>query len=348
MNRISLNEQIIFIKRLSILIRTGIPLLQSLEMIRNHSTSKTLSRVLDQVVKDVSNGQNLSAGLRRFHKIFGEFTINIIEIGEVSGTLAENLDYLAVELKKKQTLRRKIISALIYPVFIIIATFGITIMLTVFLFPKLLPIFRSVNFDLPWSTKILIFFSNILVHNSLLIFTGIIAIIAAIGFLFRLPKFRFVAQQLILKLPFLGSLSQGYNLANICRGFGILLRSNVVIVKTAKINARVTENLVYKLHLDQIADKIARGERISVHFQTQPKLFPMIMRQMVMVGESSGNLSETFLYLAQVYEEEVDEMTKNLSTVLEPVLLILMGLLVGFIAISIITPIYGITQHIHP
>ena len=305
-------------------------------------------KILEQVSRDVENGQYLATSLGRFRRIFGELTINIIEIGEISGTLGDNLDYLATELKKKQALRRKVVSAAVYPIFIILATFGITGLLTVFVFPKILPIFKSVNFDLPWTTKALIFFSSLLLNHGWLIIIGLIVLAFGIYFLLKIQRVHYWYDRFLITAPIIGRLTVGYNLANICRTLGLMLKSGVVIVRSAKITANTTTNLVYKQELNVIAEKLFKGDLISHHLDASPKYFPTIAAQMVAVGESTGNLSETFLYLADMYEEEVDDLTKNLSTVIEPVLLIFMGILVGFVAISIITPIYGITQHLNP
>ncbi len=346
--RLSLKEQIIFIKRLSVLIRAGTPLLVSLQMLKRQTRSKTLLKILDQVTSDVENGQYLATSLAKFRKIFGEFAINIIEIGEISGTLSENLDYLAAELKKSQSLRRKVISSLVYPVFIIFATFGITALLTVFVFPKILPIFRSVNFDLPWTTKVLIFISNLLIAHGWEIILGLIILFILFLFALRNQKFHYWYDKFILKLPIIGDLAQSYNVTSVCRTLGILLRSNVAIVRSVAITSHTSKNLVYRKQMEAVGEKILKGALLSTHFEQFPKLFPPMMTQMIAVAETTGNLSETLLYVADMYEEEVDDLTKNLSTVLEPLLLIFMGVLVGFVAISIITPIYGITQHLNP
>lgn len=345
---ISLQEQVIFIKRLSLLIRAGVPLLSGLHMLKKQASSRSMVKILDRVIADVENGQYLATSLGRFRKIFGEFTVNLVEIGEISGTLSENLEYLAAELKKTQALRRKVIGSLIYPVLIIFATFGITALLTVYVFPKILPIFKSVNFPLPWSTRSLIFISDIMLHYGTHIAAGLAGLAMLFWILLKIKSFRYLVHRFILTLPLIGSISQSYNVTNICRTMGLLLKSNVLIVRSIKITSHITRNAVFKRELEKASELISRGEPISKHLETRPNIFPLIMSQMVTVGENTGNLSETFLYLANMYEEEVDELTKNLSVVIEPMLLIFMGLLVGFVAISIITPIYGITQHFTP
>ncbi len=346
--RLSLRDRILFIKQLAILMRSGVPLFTSLHMLRKQTRSKTMSRVMDQVILDVENGQYLATALGKFRKVFGELTINIIAVGEISGSLSDNLDHLVLTLKKQQALKRKVVSASVYPIFIIIATLAITIMLTVFFFPKIIPIFKSVNYDLPWTTKFLIFMSDSMRLHGLLISLVAVALIIGIFFLLKIKKVRFLYDKILITTPLIKNLTQTYNAANICRTLGLLLNSGVVVVRSFQITSNTTTNLVYKRALNNIADEILKGEKISYQMEKKKNIFPLSMSQMIAVGESTGKLSETFLYLADIYEEEMDDITKNLSTTVEPLLLLFMGVLVGFVAISIITPIYGITQHLNP
>jgi len=345
--RLSLREQILFIKQLSIIIRSGIPLLTALNMVNEQSKSKTMKKIIDQVIKDVENGQYLATTLAKFNKCFGELTINIIAIGEISGNLSGNLEHIAVSLKKRRALRSKVISAAVYPIFVILATIAITVMLTVFVFPRVIPVFKSVNYDLPWTTKLLIFISDTIKNHGFLIVAGIIFIFIAIFLLLKIKKVHFWFDKISLSIPFLSSLIQTYNTTSICRTVGLLLNSGTGVVRSFQITSNTTTNLVYKKDLNIIAEKLTKGERISAHIRNH-KLFPAMVPQMLAVAENTGKLSETFLYLSDSYEEEMDELTKNLSTTVEPLLLIFMGILVGFIAVSIITPIYGITQHLTP
>ena len=159
--RLSSQEQMMFAKRLAILLKAGVPILGALKMLKKQTSSKTSLFVVDDLVKGVENGQFLHLRLGRFRKFFGDFAVNIIKVGEVSGTLHENLGYLAEEIKKQRDLKRKVFSAMVYPIFIIIATLGITALLTVYVFPKILPILTTFSTQLPLSTRALIFISSL-------------------------------------------------------------------------------------------------------------------------------------------------------------------------------------------
>ncbi len=347
-SRMSLKEQTFFIKRLSFLLKAGIPILESLVMIRDQTRDKGLIVILDTVIKDVASGHNLSTSLSKFHNIFGDFSINIISFGESAGILNDNLIYLAEELKKKSALQKKVMGAFIYPIVVTIATLGITGFLMVYLFPKIVPVFSSLHMNLPFSTRIVMALSNFLIHHGLLLIICIIIFIFAFIFTLRkVPTFRYYFDKFLMKIPTIGNVIKHYNLANATRTIGLLLKSGVTFGETLEITTKVSGNLVYKREFMAMAEAINRGEQVSVYLAKNRDLFPDVLTQIISVGERSGNLSNSFIYLSELYESEVEEFTKNISSLIEPALMIFMGILVGFIAISIITPIYSITQGLH-
>ncbi len=347
--RFGTQDQIFFAKRLGMILRAGMPIMEGLYMLRGETRTKSASYIFQSLIFDVSNGRALSIGLGKFERIFGQFCVNIVKVGESSGTLHENLDYLAEELKKKQALRRKVIGALVYPAVIVFATVGITSMLTVYIFPKIIPIFQGVKATLPLSTKILIAISGFLGQYGLWVLAGIVAFFVIFLLLMRfVPQFHFVMDHVLMRVPVIGRLSKYYNLANCTRTLSLLLKSDVGVVNALELVAASTRNLVYRRALMSAAQHITKGQKISLQMQKTPRLFPSMMTQMVLVGESTGNLSTSLMFLSDMYEEEINDLTKNLTTMLEPILMIVMGLIVGFIAVSIITPIYSITQGLNP
>lgn len=345
---LSLQDRMLFMKRLGMILHAGMPLMEGLRMIYEESRTRSASFVYRSLIADVSNGQSLSAGLQRFEQCWGDLCISIIKIGESSGTLRENLHYLADEMKHTQTLRRMIIGALVYPAIIIGATIGIVVMLTVYIFPKIVPTFMSVKATLPFSTRILIAISDVVSAWWMWILGGTVAAIIGVVFLMRVPRFHYWMDRILLHIPLLGSLFRFYNLAHICRTLALLLQSGVRITSAIDLVAVSTGNLVYREALIAAGRGLMRGQKISVQFTKKTRLFPSMFAQMISVGEATGTLSGTFSYLSDMYEEEVKELTKNLTTLLEPILMIGMGLIVGFIAISIITPIYSLTQNLTP
>jgi type II secretory pathway component PulF len=347
--RFSMQDQIFFAKRLAMVLRSGMPIMEGLHMLGSETRTRSSTFIFQSLIFDVSNGHKLSSGLGKFQSIFGEFCVNVVRVGETSGTLHENLNYLADELKKKQALRRKVIGALIYPAVIVIATLGITVMLTVYIFPKIIPIFQSVKATLPLSTRMLMALSSFLSQWGLWLLLGIVMACVGFFFLMRLvPRFHLFMDLVLLRIPLLGKLSQYYNLANSARTLSLLLKSNVGVAYAMDLVAASTRNHAYRNAFYEAGERILKGQKISLSMQRHPRLFPPLMRQMITAGESTGNLSSSLMFLSDMYEEEISDLTKNLTTLLEPILMIVMGVIVGFIAISIITPIYSITQSITP
>jgi len=343
-----ISEQILFAKRLGMILRSGTPILQGLELLDKHTTSRSVSCVYQTLSRHIAKGQPLSSGLGKFPSIFGEFAVHIVGVGETTGTLPDNLNYLAEELKKKQTLKKKVMGALIYPILIVLSTTGIAALLTVYIFPKITPIFKSFHAALPLSTKILIAVSGFLIKDGLWLLFGL-GIFAVLFFLLlRVRRFHYWYDRFLLTVPIIGKIICYYNVVNITRTLGLLLRSDVRVVEAFEIVAKSTKNPVFRRAMESAATHALRGQLIAHQFKERAQIFPPMVAQMIAVGESTGNLSESLVFCAEMYEEELSDLTKNLTNMLEPILMIVMGLIVGFVAISIITPIYGITQNLTP
>ncbi len=341
---IPLSEKIIFAKHLSMMINAGMTEVDSVRLVRKQVKSRSFAKVLDKIIHDLESGQFLSVSLKQFSSAFGKMFISLIEIGEISGTLSENLNYLSIELKKSHQLRAKVRSALIYPAVILAATLGVSAILIFFILPKIMPIFFSLRITLPLETRILVGASNFLLHYYYLVVAGAVAAFLGIKLLLKIPAVRFVWHRLILFLPLVGGIAKNYHMANITRTLGIFLKSGIKIVEAILIVSGAVSNDVYKRALLLVAEEIRKGEPLYKYFENNPSIFPPTVSRMIEVGENTGKLDENLFYLADFYENEVDETTKNLSSVLEPVLLIIMGALVGFVVISIIKPIYEVSQ----
>lgn len=341
---VSLAERILFVKHMSMMIHSGMTEVESLRLIRSQIKSKGFLKILDDVIGNIENGQSLSTALGHYRNVFGDLFINIIKIGEISGTLSENLDYLGLEMKKSQSLRSKVRGALIYPAVILVATIGVVGGLIFFILPKILPIFKSLKVTLPFTTRALMFVSDALRAHYILIGLAFLAFIALLFVLRSIPTTRYILHRILLSMPIFGSISIGFNMANMTRILGMLLKSGEKIVQAVSITADASSNLVYKKALQEAVIEVQRGKTLYAYFEEHEHLFPPTVSRMIEVGEKTGNLDNNLAYLAEFYENEVDEVTKNLSGILEPILLVVMGVAVGFVALAIITPIYGITQ----
>ncbi len=334
----------LFSRHMEVMIKSGMQILQSLEILKKQTKSRSFNRVLDQLIADVKNGHFLSASLERYRNVFGDFFINLVRVGETSGTLSENLQYLTEELKKKDELNKKITGAMVYPIVILVATLGITGLMTFVIFPKILPILNSINVKLPAVTVAFIAVSSFLIKYGILVFAGLVGLTIGFWLSLRIPAFRFGWHKFLLAIPYVGTMIQTVNIVSFSRTVGLLLKAGIRIVEALEITGSTMTNLVYKKEIKEVAEGVRKGDQMSKYFMERPHVFPAIFSQMVVVGENTGKLDESVLFLADFYESELDEATKAMSNFLEPVMLLVMGLIVTFVALAIITPIYQITQ----
>lgn len=343
---ISLQEKINLARHLAVMIRAGMPLFEGLKIIRRQNLSKNMTKIVDQLISDVNNGLSLAQSMKRFERVFGEFFISIVQVGEASGTLADNLLYLAEEMKKNKELRGKVRSAMIYPIILLIMTIAVSGFLTFFIFPKILPTFTDFAVELPLSTQILISTLGFLQAWWWALLVGLVLFVIAWRILMRIEAFKYIIHRILLGTPVVSRLSVDINMANFTRILAILLRSGVKIVEAVIIVSNTFENRVYRRSLLDAAEEIRKGGSFSEHLLRERKHYPPLLSSMIEVGENTGNLEDNLRYLAEYYTDEVDGSLKNLTTLLEPLILLLMGLIVGFVALSIITPIYTISQGI--
>jgi len=334
----------LFAKHMSVMIGSGMQVMQSLNTLKEQVDSRSFKMILDDLINDTKSGQFLSTSLEKYKNVFSEFFINVIRVGEASGTLPENFKYLAEELKKRQELANKIKGAMVYPVIILIATFGITGLLVFFIFPKILPVLKSIDVELPVLTVYFISISEFTFKYGYWLFGGVIALIIGIWGILRIRPVKFLWHKIILKIPIVNKMSQAINMIKFSRTLGLLLKSDVKIVESLNITSNTISNLVYQKAIRETANSVRMGDQISKYLATKPHLFPKLSTQMISVGENTGKLDESAFYLADFYESELNETTKTLSNAIEPILLLAMGLIVGFVALAIITPIYKITQ----
>ncbi|HEY4526753.1 MAG TPA: type II secretion system F family protein [Candidatus Paceibacterota bacterium] len=346
--RLSARDRVFFARQLSVLIAADVSIVESLFMLRDQNRSRGLSTVLNAVIRDVQNGRTLSRSMAQHQKAFGEFAIRVIAVGEASGTLAQNLDYLASELKKHRTLRGKLIGALVYPTLIAAATLILMSFLIIYLFPKLMPIFLSLDMQLPLTTRIVMGTSQFLTSYGLAML-ALFAILFCFAFVLRArcPKWKRIVATLFLYVPLINTFIRQYNMAQSMRSLGLLFKGGMPLSSALSTLAGLSQNPLYKEAWVSIAEAVDRGEQVSAQLKKRPDLFPRAAMHMIAAGERSGDLAANLMYIADAYEDEFDEYTKSFATLLEPALMLFMGLLIGTVAISIITPIYGLTQSLH-
>ena len=340
---VSFVDRVMITRYLSVMIKAGVNIAEAINILREQTASLQLKKILAKITDSVREGRRLSDSFALYPKIFPDLYVNIIRAGEESGTLEENLNRLADQLERDYDLRRNVLSAMFYPVLVIIVTFVLGVGLALFVLPKVTQLFESFNVALPISTRILLWFAKIVQNYGIMAVVVMAGSLAILTWFFRRKIFRPYFHRMILMIPILGHIVQNVNLARFCRIFSSLLKSGLAVNEALKILAETLGNIPYRKSLQRTLREVEKGNKISDSLKMDAKLFPPVVFRTISVGEQSGNLEEILVYLAEFYEEEVQTTTKNLSTVIEPLLLVGIGLIVGGIAMSIITPIYKIT-----
>ncbi|NIT04368.1 hypothetical protein GTO10_05670 [Candidatus Saccharibacteria bacterium] len=347
LNRVSFSEKLFFTKNLAIMLKSGIPIADVVETLAAQAKGGTFKDNLNQVADDVSRGRSLEKALSKYPKVFDPFYLSLIRVGEESGTLEDSLFYLVEQMEKEQELRKKVQSAMLYPAIVLVATSGIGLVLAFFILPQIIGLFESLKVDLPITTVILIWLAKLLQDWGLIIIPAFVVFLIALVGVVQSKPIKPYWHAVILKLPVIGSLLRNISLATLSRNLGIMLRSGLTITAALQTASEVERNLVYKKDLVKIADEVRRGKSIeSAIVAGEFKEFPLFTIRMIGVGEKSGNLEENLAYLGEYFEAEVDTVTRNLATILEPILLVFIGAVVAFVALSIISPIYQITGSI--
>jgi type II secretory pathway component PulF len=342
---ISLTDKALFTKHLAVLLEAGMTFSEAIDITVEQAKGR-LRRVLIDLRDKIVAGKSFSEALAFHPKIFSSLYINVIRVGEEGGTLVESLKQLTAQLEKERELRTKIAQALLYPVIVLLALILVGTGASIFVLPKLKSLFEVFQGDLPLATKILLWIVDLFSNYGIFILLGLVFLVVLLAWLFRTKVMKLVWHALILKLPIVGLIAKNINLARFNRNLGTLLKSGLPIAECLSIVANIATNEVYKKHILQIQKEIQKGKDINFVMRGMERVFPRIASRMIRVGEKSGKLDEVLIYLAKFYETEVDKSSKNLSTVLEPTLLIIIGLVVGFVVIAIITPIYQLTSAI--
>ncbi len=344
--KISAQSKIFFLQNLSIMVKTGMPLADSLKSLAEQTKNRKLKTILNEATEKISAGKTLSESLENYQKDFGELFINMIRAGEASGRLEQVLNQLFLQTKKDHALIQKVRNALTYPTIIVIAMFGIGAFMAVFVLPNITSVFKDLNANLPLPTIILIAISDFMKVYGFYFFG---AVIVALITLFRLIKTKAgkkVLDRLLLKTPIVSGIIKKIQLARFARSLSSLLKTDIAIVETLSITSRVLGNTVYQEALADSAEKIKKGEKLAVIFRQHPQIFPAMITQMIGVGEDTGTLDEIMENLASFYEEEVTQTMDTLPTIIEPVLMLLIGAAVAVIAVAILLPMYNLTETI--
>lgn len=332
-------EKVMLTKHLSLLLRSGVPINDGIDILVEQARGG-LKSVLRAVRADVEAGERLADAFERHPRVFSGFYINMVRAGEASGRLPENLERLSVRFAKDYELRQKAQSALLYPALVLVLTGGLGMMVSLFVLPRLITLFSSFDQELPWTTRALLWTSQFLADNGVAFLVAVVALVAAFVWAVRQKFSAPLVHRVYLHLPFVRSISRDVNLSRFFMALGSLLQSGVSIDQAVRISSDLLGNAAYRRALAAAAARIDTGEPLSAILADHP-LFPPFATRMIAVGEQTGTLEDVLAYLAEFYENELDLTLKNLSVIIEPALIIFIGVLVAGVALAIISPIYG-------
>ena len=343
---ISVQEQIIFTKNLSGMLKAGLSLSRAISVLQKQTKNQKYNQILTALNSEIDAGGTLSSGLAKFPNIFSKLFVSMTRAGEESGNLAVSLAEIGTNLEKSHSLSKKIKGALIYPGVILSAMILIGILMFAFVVPTLAKTFKDVVAELPGSTKFIIMLGDFFSNYLILSLVGVVVIITGSIFLFRAKFMAKYVDFAILKIPTIGEMAKQLNTARTTRSLASLLISGVPILRAIEITEDVVQNFYFKKILNEAKISIEKGSFLSEIFKENPNFYPIMMSEMVQVGEETGKLSDMLLQIAVFYEEEIDSKTKNLSTIIEPFLMVIIGAAVGFFAISIVSPIYKVMENV--
>lgn len=343
LNPIKTKDLIVFSRQFSIMIMSNVPIVEALSVIIEQTSNLKFKVVLSQVAYDVDNGAFLSDALKKHPKVFSEFYCNVVKAGETSGKLDSILEYLSDEIEKDYDLTKRFKGALIYPAFIVV---GLTVVGFVFIFfvlPELTKILEETGATLPLSTRIVIGATNFLRAYYAYLGLGLLFLIIGLRYYVKTTKGKRVRDLFYVKMPILGKIFQLIYLVRFCRSFGTLLKGGVAVTKSLEIVGDIVRNSVYRDILIETVDNINEGASI-VSVLERSEYVPKMIPEMMSVGERSGRLDEVLEETAKFYDKEVSAKLANLNAIIEPVIMVIMGLGVGIMVAAVILPMYNVAS----
>ena len=339
-------DKVLFARNLGAMLGAGLSLARALSVLERQTKNPKFSRVITEVAGGVRRGDALHVALAKFPNMFSRIFVAMVRSGEEGGDLSGSLGTMADQMERMYQLKKKIRSALIYPAVVIVAIVGIGALMMVNVVPTLAQTFEEMNAELPASTKLIIAISNFLVEYTILSLGLTVALGILVYMALRTSLGRRVSDFIFLRTPLIGSMVREVNAARTSRTLASLLASGVDVLASLEITGDVVQNSYFREVIEKARKGVSQGEPLSTMFVRREDLYPAFVGEMMAVGEETGETTEMLKRLAIFYEEEVDRKTKDLSTIIEPFLMLFIGSAVGFFAISMITPIYSLSQNI--
>lgn len=346
--KVKVTDLVLFTRQLSTMVSAGVPLLRSLTTMRDQVENPTLREVINDLIKDVQGGVSLADAMQKHPDVFSDIFVNMIRAGEAAGIVDDILKRLASQVEKNASMRKKIKSASTYPVVLLILTVGAFMGLMIFIIPRIAAILKDIggpDAKLPVITQVMINVSSFMTSYWYIVIGGGFLIIFFLKRYIKTPVGRYQFHSLVLKIPILNNLIIKISVARFTRTFAALIGAGVSVVEALKVTSRAVGNDVYRKAIDDAANEVVNGKQLSQALEGN-KLFPGIVPQMLAVGEETGQTDVVLVKVADFYDEEVDAIIDSLSSILEPVMIVIMGGMVGLVAASVMGPIASLSQNV--
>jgi type IV pilus assembly protein PilC len=343
---VPLKDKMVFARNLSIMVASGLTVSRAISNLALQTENKTFKKILLDIYDEIQGGKTLSEGLGKYPGVFGELFINMVRVGETAGNLDEVLKIVAIQLDKEHDLKSKVKGAMIYPGVIITVMLVIGYIMLTFVLPKLLGVFKDMDAQLPAMTQVIVNLSDLLRNNGLATAVLLVVFIVFAQWFFRQEAGKRTLSWVAINAPVFSPLVKQVNCARFARIYSSLLKSGVGSVEALKIISHTLTNYYYKQVLLNGIEDIQKGVSLSKILADNQKVFPILVSQIVQVGEETGKTETVLLQLAEFYEDEVDQITKNLSAIIEPLLMVVIGTVVGFFAIAMLSPMYSMMDNI--
>ena len=344
LGRVSNDELIMITRNLGSMLTAGLTITRALSVIERQSTNDKLKVIIKSVVERINSGSQFYEALKDYPKVFNDLYVAMIKAGEESGNLAESLQTLAIQMEKANNLTKKIKGAMIYPSIVIMVMIVITILMMIYVMPQITGIFKNMDSDLPKTTQFLINMSDFFVEHTLIALGSIVGFFAGLIYFLRSKIGKKFSSWTVTRLPIIGTMAKEANSARTARTMSSLLNSGVDVIQSIEITEDVVQNVYYKKILQDAQKRVEKGTPLSEVFIERTDLYPILVGEMILVGEETGQISGMLGELAIFYEKEVERKTKDLSTIIEPILMVVIGTAVGFFALALIAPIYSISD----
>ncbi|CAN5163375.1 type II secretion system F family protein [soil metagenome] len=338
---LNLKERIIFTEQLAVMLNAGITLLQALKSLEEEAQNKKSKRLFGALATELEGGTPFSKILEKYPESFSDVYSHMVKSAEKSGNLADILMKLTEQQRKEYDLKGKVKGALIYPAVISVLMVGVITLVVTFVIPRLSSLFTETGTELPWTTKLILGLSDFMITKWYVLILGIFGVIFGLKWMGRTKKGRRILDTLKLKIPVIGNFTSKAIIARFAQTFSFLSTAGVPVLEIFETLKGVMGNAVYADEIERMSREVENGTPLSTSIR-KSKRFPAMVAQLVKVGEQSGDLAGMFKVLGNFFEKEVDTMAKNLSTILEPIIMIIMGAVIGFILVAVLQPIYGL------